>query len=165
MKLNVVLIISSFVNEDMTPFSKNEKVDGDFRRTSFENDNENVFDAISVNIDQFDAHYLTDSDIESANSIDSWKSYAFHMFENDFKTVVLSSSDSDMDEISNFVLALNLWCDKKKIKKNIYNDLREMLNLFNSEQIRKLFSTTEHIASLMSKSYASVIHSENGDDD
>ena len=139
MKLNVIFVISSFVNENMTSFSKNEKIDDDFRWTSFKNDNENVFNAISVNIDQFDAHYFIDNDIKSANSIDNWKFYAFHMFENDFETVVLSSSNFDMNEISNFVLILNFWCDKKKIKKNIYNDLREMLNLFYSKQIRKFF--------------------------
>ena len=117
MKLNIVLIISSSVNENMTSLSKNEKINDDFKQTSFENDNENVFAAIFVNIDQSNAHYFTDNDIESANSIDSWKFYAFYMFENDFKTIVLSSSNLNRNEISDFVLILNFWCDKKKIKK------------------------------------------------
>ena len=119
MKLNIVLIISLFVNENMTSLPTNEKVDDDFRRTSFENDNENVFVAIFANIDQSDAHYFTDNDIESANSIDSWEFYALHMSENNFETIVLSSSDSNMNEISNFVLILNFWCDKKNQKKHL----------------------------------------------
>ena len=61
MKLNIVLIISSSVNENMTSLSKNKKINDDFRRNSFENNNENVFAAISINIDQFNAHYFTDN--------------------------------------------------------------------------------------------------------
>ena len=71
MKLNIILIISSSVNENMTSLSTNEKINDDFKRTSFENDNENAFAAISANIDQLNAHYFTNNDIESANSIDS----------------------------------------------------------------------------------------------
>ena len=100
------------------------KINDDFRRILFKNNNKNVFAAISANIDQFDIYYFIDNDFESANLIDNWKFYAFHMSENDFETVVLSSSNLNMNEISNFVLILNFWCDKK-ISKKIFTMIYE----------------------------------------
>jgi hypothetical protein len=42
--------------------------------------------------------------------------------------------------ISNFCLALSLWCDKKEVKRRVYADLLQVLRLLKISDIDKLLN-------------------------
>jgi sulfur transfer complex TusBCD TusB component (DsrH family) len=82
---------------------------------------------------------LQKANIENVNSANIVKEHASLTFEYKKKDCFEISSCSIKKEMSNFCLAFELWCDTKKIKKNTYNSLFEVLHLLNSSEMRKLF--------------------------
>jgi hypothetical protein len=77
-------------------------------------------------------------DFQNECFVEFFEKYLFVYFEN--VNVVEIFVKLVKLNISNFCLALNLWCDKKEIKKRVYADLLQVLRLLKISDIDKLLN-------------------------
>jgi hypothetical protein len=97
-------------------------------------------------------------DSQSENSMKFFEKYVFDYFD-DVNTFIMFARFVKIN-ISNFCLALRMWCDKKEVKRRTYVDLLQVLKLFNVSKIDKLFNRLFTLQSWFRRQLSlSTIHS------
>ncbi len=82
---------------------------------------------------------LNDVEMSDSQSEDSMKSFEKYApgYPDDVNTPIMPARPVKID-ISDFCLALEMWCDKKEVKRRAYADLLQVLKLLNVPEIDKL---------------------------
>ena len=84
------------------------------------------------------SNQLTEFDIESTDTGESFNEFAPSAPESTIDDEIRVPSRPVRGEISDFCLALGLWCDKEGIKRRTYDGLLEVLQLLDTHEVRNL---------------------------
>ena len=84
------------------------------------------------------SNQLAEFDIESTDTAESFNEFAPSASESTIDDDIRVPSRPVRGEISDFCLALGLWCDKEGIKRRTYDGLLEVLQLLDIHEVRNL---------------------------